>query len=214
MVSPRAARGLPPRLAQRDNAVVRPRDAADVYVNPHAEFARLVDNGLLLRVAPGSYAIVPRPWVGRVWRPDLAAVALGIAQADYGRDAVALTNVSAARHHGAIPRALATATVAVPTQRPPLRVGDGTVHFTQRTVARIDVEAVETEITAGWVTTVEQTLLDLAARPTFGGVEPGQADEAIRVLAARADWDRVTALARPQHKLKAMAYAQRVAEAS
>jgi predicted transcriptional regulator of viral defense system len=203
--------GLPPALAARDNAVLRPRDARSLYANPAAEFARLVRNGVLAPVAPGYYAIVPRTWVGRGWTPDLDAVALGIAQVDYGPADVALTNVSAARHHGAIPRALAVAAVAVPVQRPPLRVAKGVVYFAKRAVGRIDVESVETDLTTGWVTTREQTLLDLAARPTFGGVQPAQADEAIRALAQRADWDLLERLAVPQRKVRALRYARDVA---
>jgi hypothetical protein len=58
--------------------------------------------------------------------PDLKGVALGIGQADYGVDSVALMGVSAARMHGAIPR-LAVAVLAVPKQRPPLRTGDARI---------------------------------------------------------------------------------------
>jgi predicted transcriptional regulator of viral defense system len=204
---------LPRTLAARDNAVLRPRDAEDVYVNPRAEFRRLVDNGVLVRIAPGVFAIVPPRFAGRPWRPDLNATALGIAQADYGRDAVALTNASAARHHGVIPRALAVAAVAVPVQRKPMPVGDATVYFTKRDVDRLDVEAVETELTAGWVTTREQTLLDLAARPTFG-IDRREAEDAVRALGALIDWDLAERLAHPQHKVRALAYAKRLMEAA
>lgn len=209
----RSTAGLPRALADRDNAVLRPRDAAAAFgANPWAEMSRLVANGVLARVAPGYYAIVPRRWVGRRWLPDLHAVALGIAQADYGRDAVALTNVSAARHHGAIPRAVAAAAVAIPRQRPPLRTERGVVHFAKRDVARLDTEPVETELTQGWVTTVEQTMLDLAARPAWGGLGEAQAYEAIRALAARADWALATELAPPQHKVAALGRVRRLAE--
>jgi predicted transcriptional regulator of viral defense system len=208
----RTARGLPPALLGRDNAVVRPRDAAGVYVNPHAEFRRLVGNGLLVHLAEGYYAVVPPRWVGRSWRPDLDAVALGLAQADYGRDRVALTHLSAARHHGAIPRALAAATVAAPVQRSPLRIGDGTLHFAKRPVDRLEVEAIQTDVTRGWVTTREQTLLDLAARPTYGGISRAQAEDAIRAIAEGADWERVDVLAAPQRKKLAAAFARSLAE--
>lgn len=204
--------GLPRALAERDNAVLRPRDAAAAFgSNPWAEIRRLVDNGVLAPLAHGYYAIVPRRWVGRSWTPDPHAVALGIAQADYGRDAVALTNVSAARHHGAIPRAVAAAAVAVPRQRPPLAVGRVTVHFAKRVVANLDVEAVDTDLTTGWVTTAEQTLLDLTARPAWGGLDETQTDEAVAMLARRVDWTVVESLARPQRKVAALARARRVA---
>ena len=207
--------GLPRALADRDNAVLRPRDAATAFgANRWAEITRLVDNGVLAQVAPGYYTIVPRQWVGRAWQPDLHAVALGIAQADYGRDAVALTNVSAARQHGAIPRAVAAAAVAVPRQRPVLHTTCGTVHFAKRDIARVDVEQVRTELTEGWVTTVEQTLLDLAARPAWGGLDEAQTTEAIRALATRADWAVAEELAPAQHKVAALCRARLITRTS
>jgi predicted transcriptional regulator of viral defense system len=212
IVSTRTSAGLPAALAQRDVAVLRPRDAADVYVNPRWNFKRLVANGVLAPLAPGYFAMVPRRWVGRPWRPDLNAVALGIAQADYGRDAVALCYVSAARHHGAVPRAVAVAVVAVPAQRALLHVGSGTVRFVTRDVARLEVEAIETELAHGWVTTVEQTLVDLASRPY--GLDEAQAAEAIRALAGRADWAVAERLARAQRKVRALARAAEIVERS
>jgi len=203
--------GLPHALATRDNAVLRPRDTAPAFgANPWAEVRRLVDNGLLLPVAPGYYVIVPRQRVGQAWTPDVNAVALGIAQADYGVDNVALTNVSAARHHGAIPRAIAAAAVAVPRQRPAITVGRATVYFAKRTVGRLDVERVRTDITTGWVTTREQTMLDLAARPAWGGLDVTQSEEAIRALGGRADWDLAVSLAQRQNKVAALTTARRV----
>lgn len=53
------------------------------------------------------------------------------------------------------------------------------------------------------MTTVEQTLLNVAARPTPGGLTEQSAHEAIRALAARADWERALVLARGQRKLRA-----------
>jgi hypothetical protein len=63
--------------------------------------------------------MIPQHRLGdSTWTPDLHTAALGIGQADYGTGAVALMGVTAARLHGAIPRALAVAVVAVPKQRP------------------------------------------------------------------------------------------------
>jgi hypothetical protein len=108
---------------------------------------------------------------------------------------------------------VAAAAVAVPRQRPPIDVGAATVHFAKRDIARLEVEACETELTTGWVTTREQTLLDLAARPAWGGLDVAQAEEAIRALARRVDWDLAERLAAPQHKVRALAYARRLAGA-
>jgi hypothetical protein len=132
-------------------------------------------------------------------------VALGIAQADYGRGDVALMGVSAARHHGAIPRALGVAVVAVPLQRPQMESDIGRIVFVKRDVSRLDLERVETQLTPGWVATVEQTLLDLAARPTLGDLQRLDVDEAVKALAVRADWSLLDRLAHDQHKPGAMA---------
>ena len=54
--------------------------------------------------------------------------------------------------------------VAVPKQRPVLATEIGEIGFAKRDVTRLDVERVRTELVSGWVTTVEQTLLDIAGR--------------------------------------------------
>src|SRR4249920_760576 len=96
------ARGLPDALAQAENRIVRPRDLAGVYRNARAEFARLVEGGLLVRLAHGYYAIVPEGERGRSWKAPIEAVALGIAVADYGQDGAALMGITAARLLGAV----------------------------------------------------------------------------------------------------------------
>ncbi len=163
-------------------------------------------------LAPGYYVVVPQRRIGDLrWRPDLHAVALGIAVADYGTNAVALMGTSAARHYGVLPRAVAVAVVAAPLQRPALRLGIGEIVFVRRTFERLDTERVDTELVSGWVTTVEQTLLDLADRPTLGGMTAQSSEEAVRALAIRADWDRVAELARRQRKARALRAALAVA---
>jgi predicted transcriptional regulator of viral defense system len=197
--------GLPPELSRRRNAVLRPRDAVDAYAHPRPELARLARRGALRRLASGYYVIVPQRRVGDFrWRPDLQAAALGIAVADYGVDAVALMGTSAARHHGALPRAVAVAVIAVPRQRPALRLDIGEIVFVRRRFEQLTTERIDTEFVNGWVTTVEQTLLDLADRPTLGGLTPQSAEEAVRALAIRADWDKVAELAHRQRKLRAL----------
>lgn len=211
---PRTAVGVPPELARRHNRVLRPRDAASVYAHPRAELARLVRTGALRHIATGYYVLIPPDrWGDDRWTPDINAVALGIAQADYGAD-VALMGTSAGRHHGAIPRALAVAVVAVPKQRPFIDTGAGRVVFVKREVVRLDIERIDTQLASGWVTTIEQTLIDLADRPVLGGLAEPDTAEAIRALAPRADWDLVWQLARDQHKPSAARTAARLAEES
>lgn len=204
----RSAVGVPPALARRRNRVLRPRDAASVYVNPRAELARLVRNGAARRLATGYYALTPQTRLGdRDWRPELNAAALALAQADYGADGAALMGIGAARFHGAIPRALAVTVVAVPKQRPALTTTSGRIHFVRRDVERFDVERATTEMTTGWVTTIEQTLLDLAARPTLGGLPEQDHAEALRSLWARADHGLCQELARAQRRQAALRWA-------
>ncbi|SEP94354.1 type IV toxin-antitoxin system AbiEi family antitoxin [Lentzea albida] len=197
---------LPTALARRANKVLRPRDAADVYTHPRSEFERLLDQAVLWRISTGYYALAPMERLGDPrWRPDLAAVALGVAQADYGRDAAALMSVTAARRHGALPRAVATAVVAVPKQRPVLHTAVGDVVFVKRDVRRLDLERAETELTTGWMTTPEQTALDVAARPELGGLGRAAAEPVLRALARKIDWAVTEELARDQHRPGALA---------
>lgn len=197
--------GVPAELARRANRVVRPRDAAGVYAHPRAELARLTRIDVVCRLASGYFAMMPLNRLGDgTWRPELEAAALGIAIADYGTDAVALAGVSAARHHGAIPRAVAAAMVAVPKQRPVLRTEIGEIGFAKRDVARLDVERVETELVTGWVTTVEQTLLDIAARPDRFAQHVGDLAETMAALGRRADLALVAELAERQHQPAAL----------
>jgi hypothetical protein len=203
---------IPTKLARRANKVLRPRDAADVYAHPRGEFSRLLEQAVLHHISTGYYALAPMERLGDPrWRPDLAAVALGVAQADYGRDAVALMSVSAARRHGALPRAIGTAVVAVPKQRPPLHTAVGEVVFVKRDVRHLDLERVETELTTGWMTTPEQTVLDIAARPKLGGIQDDDARSILRALTRKIDWALTEELARDQHRPGALA---RVKEAT
>jgi hypothetical protein len=190
-------------LARTENRVLRPRDFRDAYANPGGEFARLNRNGLLAKLAHGYYLLVPDNQRGAYWQPEIEGVALGVAVADYGRDAVALTGPTAARVLGAIPRALATAAVAVPRERPALQTTAGRIQFVTRKVERLDIQRTTTDVTTGWVTTPEQTVLDLADRPTLAGIAPATAEEAIRALAPRCDAQLIARLARAQHKIAA-----------
>ncbi|GAA3631720.1 hypothetical protein GCM10022267_18330 [Lentzea roselyniae] len=197
---------IPTALARRANKVLRPRDAAGFYAHPRGEFERLVEQAVLRHICTGYYAMAPMERLGDPrWRPELAAAALGVAQADYGRDAVALMGVTAARRHGALPRAIGTAVVAVPKQRPRLHTDLGEIVFVKRDVQRLDLERVETELTEGWMTTPEQTVLDIAARPRLGGLEEADAWQILRALGRKIDWALTEDLAHDQHRPGALA---------
>jgi hypothetical protein len=197
----RAPARVPPALLRRPLRVVRPRDAAGVYAHPRPEFARLARAGALHRLATGYYAVVPDDQLDRRWLPELEPAALAIAAADEGVDSVALMGISAARVHGAIPRALGVAIVATTRHRPTLRLADrdATVLFVRRNVAALDLERFTSELGNGWVTTVEQTVLDLAARLDLGGL-PAEAEASIRALLPRADRDILEDLATAQRR--------------
>ncbi len=208
------ASGLPPRLARRPFGVLRPANAVDVYANPAKDLARLADRGLLHKVATGYYAVVPPHSTDRAWLPTLEAAAYGIAAADYGPEGAVLMGLSAARLHGAVPRALEVAVVAVPKNRPNLVLADrdATVRFVRRDTDRLDAERLNTDLGAALVTTVEQTLLDLAHRPGLGDVL-AEAQAAMRALWPRAEVDRLTEIADEQRLRSALVRARKLVEA-
>ncbi|GAB3544775.1 hypothetical protein J2S53_000020 [Actinopolyspora lacussalsi] len=197
---------VPSVLLRGSSRVLRPRDAAGVYVNPRPEFARLARAGALHRLATGYYAVVPDDQLDRGWIPELEAAALGIAVADVGIDSVALMGLSAARVHGAVPRALGVAVVAATRHRPTLRLADreATVRFVRRRVVALDVQRHTSELGQGWVTTVEQTVLDLVARSDLGGL-PEQARAAAHDLLDRCDRRLLEELAVGQRRQASLA---------
>jgi hypothetical protein len=185
-----------------------------MYVNSPKDFNRLAARGVLHKLANRYYAIVPPDSTDRTWLPSLEAAAYGIAAADYGPASAVLMGLSAARLHGAVPRAFAVAVVAVPKRRPRLVLSDrdATVVFVTRNTDRLDAERRSTDLGAALVTTVEQTLLDLAHRPNLGDV-PAEAVAAIRALWPRADADRLTEIAHQQRLRSALVRARKLAGA-
>lgn len=203
---------VPAEIATADPRLIRPRDLSGRYADPTKEVLRLAENGLLLRIAHGYYAVVPERNRGTRWRPSIEALGLAIGQADYPFDDVAVMGVSAARLLGAIPRALGTAVVAVPKQRPALDTDFGTVRFVTRNVSQLDVQRGETELATGWVTTAEQTVLDLCDRPELGDQERDEVAGAVRQLTSQdLDWELVARLASRQRKSPAAVRAARIA---
>ncbi|ORM38060.1 hypothetical protein BFL43_01620 [Williamsia sp. 1135] len=189
---------------------IRPQDAAKTYAHPRPELARLVDRGVVHRTARGYYVAVPPEHQGRTWLPELEAVAAGIASAIYGPDNAILMGVSAARVLGALPRALATAVVAVPKQHRPIELTDraASVRFVKRDTNALDAERTTTPLGPALVTSPEQTILDLARRPALGDVEV-DVHAAVAALYPRADHDRLAKLARSQRLVAALRRAER-----
>ncbi|GAA1561900.1 hypothetical protein GCM10009789_13930 [Kribbella sancticallisti] len=191
---------IPPDLVRRGR-VLRPADAEGIYAHPRPEFRRLEDAGALHRLASGQYAVVPDDMVGTNWLPDLEAVAIGIATAGGRPDSAALMGISAARIHDAIPRVINIATVAVAHHRRDITLvdRDAEILFVRRNLATLDLQRQHTELATGWVTTIEQTALDLIARPQLGGA-PDAAEEAVDALLSRSDLDLLLELAQQQHR--------------
>jgi predicted transcriptional regulator of viral defense system len=208
-----AAPAVPAVLARLPLRAVRPADGAEVYAQPRQQLARLERAGVLHRFANGHYVVVPQDQVGLTWLPPLEAAAAGVAVADTGFECVAVMGISAARLHGVLPRALATAVIAVPRQRKPLvvRDRDAVVEFVRRDVSRLDVESLPTELGRVLVTTPEQTVLDLAHRPTLGDAE-NEVHAAVRALLTRCDGTVLERLAREQRRGAALRRAQQWAE--
>lgn len=197
-------RAVHPTIAAADPRVIRPRDLRDVYANPSKELGDLADQGAVLRLAHGYYAVVPEEvrHLGG-WTPTAEGAALGIAQRDYGIDRVALMGMSAARIAGAVPRALGAAVVAVPKQRPPVDTAVGRVTFVKRDVTTLGLRRADTDLAEGWVTDAEQTLLDLEDRPRLAGFPAEAVREAKRALLVSAEADRLALLAGAQRKRSA-----------
>lgn len=160
-------------------------------------------NGAILRVAHGAYVLVPERERRRDpdWRPPLERVALGIAAAEFGANDVALVGLSAARVHGVIPRALGIATVSYPSTRPrDIETLAGTVRTYRRLIDQMDTVWLRNDLISGLVTSVEMTMLDLASKAPKWPISPSDRNLAIRLLAARADWDLVQEIAEQYRK--------------
>ncbi|CAM4528347.1 type IV toxin-antitoxin system AbiEi family antitoxin [Nocardia ninae] len=192
---------LPSELWRTPLRTLRPQDLAGIYAQPRPEVARLVDRGVLHRVAHGYYIIVPPDYVGRTWLPELEPAAAGIASSIYGPDHTIVMGISAARVLGAVPRALATAVVAVPSQHRSIALTDRSAHvrFVRRDTEALDAERIETPLGQVLVTTPEQTVLDLARRPELGNAEM-EVRPAIETLYRRSDLGRLAQLARDQRR--------------
>ncbi len=206
---------VPRELAALPLRTLRPQDAEGVYAQPRGEVRRLERRGALHRLAHGYYVVVPQDQTGTDWMPTLEAAAAGIATADFGPANAILMGVSAARVHGAIPRAIGTAVVAVPAQRSAITLADrvATVRFVKRDTGRLDAERMSTELGPTLVTTPEQTVLDLARRPELGDAED-EVQDAIRILIARSDNNLLDDLAASQRARATLRRAREWAESS
>jgi len=192
-------------LARSDRYILRIRDFDEQYAKQ--DFFRMEANGAILRVAHGAYILIPERERRRDpdWRPPLERVAHGIAAAAFGMDQVALVGPSAARVHGALPRPLGIATVSYPSTRPrDIETLVGTVRTYRRSIDQMDVVRLNNDLVNGFVTSVEMTMLDLASKVPKWPIALTDRHEAIRLLAARADWDLINEIADQYRKRTAL----------
>lgn len=177
---------------------VRVADLATLYAHPGPQLSILERRGVVHRLAHGIYCAVPREHVGAPWCPSLEAATAAIATVLCGDRVPVLMGPSAARVHRALPRAIATGHVAVPSQRRHLRFADrdGEVRFVMRDVATLDAVLVHTDLGPALATTPEQTVLDLAKGDPRG--EDLDAQLAIDALWQQCDRARLEEIARRQ----------------
>lgn len=201
---------LPEEITSSPLRTFRTGALARRYTQPAVQLHRLREQGRVRRAARGIHYVVPDDATPS-WRPSLEALAAGVATALYGERVPVLMHLSAARLHGATPRALASAVVAVPRQHPVMTVEDRVeahIVFVARDTDALEVELVVTDLGPALVTGPEQTLLDLARRPDLLRL-PGEAWEAVRGLWSRCDPDLLERLADSQRGRSALERARR-----
>lgn len=185
---------LPEQITGAPLRTVRPLMLRGLYANPEKELVRLDRAGLVTRIAPGTYTAKPDS-IPVPWRPAFEQAAMAYATTQYGNRVPVLYGIGAARFHHAIPRAIAVTVIAVPQQhRPVTLAGGGTLIFTTTDVDNLEASLEQTTLGGFLVTTPEQTMVDLLARPELGGM-PDQALAAVAALAATVDPDHVHELA-------------------
>lgn len=183
---------VPVALTRAPMRAVRPIMLRDTYADPSKELSRMERNGILVRIGHGVYVVKPDQYGPQNdWKPAFEEAAMAYATAFHGDRVPVLVGIGAARHHHAIPRAIGATCVAVPTQRRPVRLDTGgRVVFTIRDPDAIDARPERGVLGTYLVATPEQTLVDLVANPTLGGME-SEARAAARALLAHLDRNRL-----------------------
>lgn len=186
---------LPTEITGAPMRTVRPVMLRGLYANPEKELVRLRANGLVVKVAPGTYIAKPDTVApDSVWKPVFEEAAMAYATAAYGDQVPVLTGLGAARHWHAIPRAIGVTVITVPEQhRPVILETGGRIVFTRRDNAAVDAIPVQAGLGLIRVTRIEQTLVDVVLRPDLGGM-PAEARAAALALVPRADPERLVRL--------------------
>lgn len=202
--------GVPAAALIAPTLLLTGKSAAAVYAQPAAELKRLTDAGAIVKIARGYYAAIPVDKRAVAWLPSLEDLAAGIASAVYGPGVGALWGLSAARVHGAVPRAIGVGYAFGPAQhRPiPLACRPGQIQFRKRDPERLDVEYLKTELGPGLVTSIAQTILDLSSRDFEGKGE--LRTDAVRQLMTIVDPEELTELAGRTRGMAALRRARKV----
>lgn len=197
-------------LSRVDQFILRQRDFDGPAIDD--DFKRFEANGTILRVARGAYVLVPERHRRQnvTWRPTIERVALGLAAAAFGPEQVALVGPSAARVHGVLQRAISIATVSYPSTRPrDVSTVCGTVRMYRRTINQMDIVQLDNDLVQGQVTGIEMTMLDLTSKAPRWPIGKSDRGQAIRLLAAQADWDLTTEVAARYRKKTSLAALKR-----
>ncbi|MEZ5084898.1 MAG: type IV toxin-antitoxin system AbiEi family antitoxin [Tessaracoccus sp.] len=189
------ALAVPEQIAGAPLRTVRPLMLREIYANPEKEVVRMRRSGRLVRIAPGTYTAKPDTIPpDTAWFPDFEEAAMAYATGQYGPRIPVLFGIGAARFHHAIPRAIAVTVIAVPEPHQAVTLANGgKVIFTTTDVNKLDARRERGELGTFLVTTKEQTLIDLIARPQLGGL-PGEATAAAQALIPKVDQDRLDEL--------------------
>lgn len=155
----------------------------------------LAKQGAVKRLVQGVYTIPPDGEDGRRWRMPIEEAGIAIATARFGERQAALTDISAARHWAAMPRAVAIATIAVPRAGyAPITLDDGgVIRFIPRKLDELDLTLEPIGHREALVTTPEQTLFDLLMKPGRAGMpeESLQAAANLRTRVKAKDFEQI-----------------------
>ncbi len=182
--------------------------AASDFEMKHAksELRRLTDEGTIIRLTHGYYALVPESQrePATTWRPTIEAIALGVASAMYDVQTTALVGPSAARSLGCYPRALNAGFVAVPKQREARVTPYGRIHFSTRDISKLDTVRVTTDLGQGWATSPEQTAFDLVRNWPAWPISDATRKEMLQLLAGRIDWSIIDNIAKKTRSVETL----------
>lgn len=128
---------------------------------------RLTEQGAVKRLTHGIYTVPPDGQDARRWKPPIEEAGIAVAVARFGARQAAMTDITAARHWAAVPRAVGTATIAVPRAgyAPVILDDGGTVRFIPRKLDELDLVLEQIGPGNALVTTPAQTLFDLLMKP-------------------------------------------------